>query len=731
MVFARVSIGGRAWECKLDFTTRCFGALALGLGLLAAGEIRAEGQGARLSAPVPTSELRTGFFRGKTVTYRQVGDLKILEGDILLDRVDDLASMAGGGRQPNGLGTAESSSLWPKVAGVYTIPYVVTAGNAANINKAVANFNTVFKGLLKFVPRASQHDYVNFDLSLPPGNSCYSYIGDIHRGSQAIQGGSDCPVASLMHEMGHAVGLYHEQSRYDRDTFISFFLDNVIDGQESQFAQQVGNAQDIGGYDYGSIMHYYPYAFSRNGGLVMESIPAGIEFGEATTYSAGDIDTIERIYGAAPKTVTIASVPSGATVMVDGVATKTPKAFAWALNSKHTLAVAAGAQSVGGQAYIYGRWSDSTAASHTVTVIPGGGTPATPASSPAIGVYTAAFIHLVKFAPLVSIEGAGTVTGAPAAKAYAGVSGKYYPARLAVAYTAHPAAGYVFAGWFLETPNAHNPVDGTSSDQQVFAYVEPTGTPLTTIKTSPPGVGILVDGQPAYGPSLFAWDPGSSHSVSTSNPYGSPNTRSVFLSWSDKQPDPHNVTATSTSRTLTANVRLQYKPYLAVDPLAVAPGCTGTLKYSPASADGFYNSGAVVTVTPTPAKGWVFAGWTEDMVGQANPAKLKIIGEIRGNAQFNTIAAPLKITSFSPATLPVGSSTRSLTVNGTGFTAKSVVFVNGLSRNATFVSATRLTVPLTAADLAAANALDVQVTNSTPDLSCSVYDRDVFFRTKS
>jgi hypothetical protein len=320
------------------------GVLVLGLGLLTGAQLRAEGQGARQSIPASPSELRTGFYRGKIVTYRQVGDLKILEGDILLDHVDDIGSMAPSARQPYGLGTAESSSLWPKVAGVYTIPYVITAGNATTIKTAVSRFNTVFKGLLKFVPRAGQADYVNFDLTLPPGNSCYSYVGDIHSGSQAIQGGSDCPLPSLLHEMGHAVGLYHEQSRFDRDTYISFFLDNVYDGQESQFAHPVGDAQNVGGYDFGSVMHYYPYAFSRNGQLVMESKPAGIEFGEATTYSAGDIDTIRRIYHAAPQTVTIASVPSGATVLVDGVATVTPKAFAWALNSKHTLAIPAGAQ---------------------------------------------------------------------------------------------------------------------------------------------------------------------------------------------------------------------------------------------------------------------------------------------------------------------------------------------------------------------------------------------------
>jgi hypothetical protein len=703
----------------LKLLVRYFGCLALGLGLLAAAPSHGEGQGARLNAPVPASEPRTGFFRGHIVTYRQAGDLKVLEGDILLDHVDALPGAAG--RQPNGLGTATNDSLWPKVAGVFTIPYKVTTGNPTNIKAAVAKFNATFKGLLQFVPLAKQPDYVNFNLNLPPGSGCYSFIGDTHQGPQDINGGFDCPTPSLLHEMGHAVGLYHEQSRMDRDSFVSFNLANLIDGQEAQYDQPTDNAQDVGLYDFASIMMYYPLALSRNGKATMESKPAGIEFGVGSTYSAGDIDTIKRLYGAAPKTVTIASLPSGATVTVDGVAIKTPKAFSWALNSTHTVAVGPAAQTVGGQSYIYGRWSDAAAASHSIVVKAGGGTPATPKTSPAITVYTASFIHLVKFAPQVSIIGEGTVTGVPAAKSYAGATGKFYPARLPVTYTAHPAADHVFGGWFQPTPSGLNPVAGTSSDH-VFAYVQPTGTPLTTIKTVPAGADLLVDGSPALGPSLFAWSAGTSHTVSISSPYGSPYTRSGLLSWSDKMADPHTVTATSTSRTLTANVRLQYKPYL-----VASPGCAATLKYSPASADGFYNSGTALQVTGVAASGWVFAGWTEDLFGLTNPAKLTLTGEKRGIALYNTIAAPLKITGFSPAGLAVGSGVRTLTVVGTGFTAATELFVNTVYRMPTYVSSTRLTFALTAADVAKANALNVVVVNVGPDPQCQAYEGHVFF----
>ena len=665
------------------------------------------------------SELRTGFFRGRAVTYRQVGDLKVLEGDILLDHVDTLPAMIR--PQPDGLGTAVSDSLWPKVGGVYTIPYKITAGNTANIKSAIAQYNVVFKGLLQFVPVGKQADYVNFDLSYPSGSTCYSYIGDIHQGAQDINGGSDCSIPALLHEMGHATGLYHEQSRQDRNSFVDFLLDNVIDGEETAYAQSNYNEQDIGLYDFASVMQYYPLAFSRNGQKTMESKPAGIEFGTVPTYSAGDIDTIKRLYGAAPKTVTIASLPSGATVTVDGVAIKTPKAFNWALNSTHTVAVAATAQTVGGQSYIYGRWNDATAASHSIKVTPGAATTVTPKTSPAITVYTASFIHLVKFAPLVSIIGEGTVTAVPAARSYAGATGLFYPARLPVTYTAHPAAGYVFGGWFQPTPSGLNPVTGTSSDY-VFAYVQPTGTPLTTIKTSPAGADLLIDGSPASGPSLFAWSPGSSHTVSISSPYGSPNTRSVLVNWSDNGAATHSVVATSTSRTITATVKLQYQPYL-----AVSPTCAATLKYAPASADGFYSSGTALQVTGVAAPGWFFAGWTEDMAGLSSPAKFTLTGEKRGTALYNTVAAPLQVTGFSPAGLPVGSAVRTLTVVGTGFTKATELFVNTIYRPPTYVSSTRLTFALTAADLAKPNALNVVAVNSGPGAQCQTYGGHVFF----
>src|SRR5262249_10593178 len=135
--------------------------------------------------------------------------------------------------------------------------------------------------------------------------------------------------------------------------------------------QLADNFQDLGPFDYASIMEYIPFAFSRNGGPVIETIPPGMPLSNQAGYTPSDIDGVKRLYCHTPKTVPVTSHPPGLSVSVDGATVTTPQSFSWALNSTHTLAVGAAAQTLGGGTYVYGRWSDDPAASHTITVAKG------------------------------------------------------------------------------------------------------------------------------------------------------------------------------------------------------------------------------------------------------------------------------------------------------------------------------------------------------------------------
>jgi hypothetical protein len=72
------------------------------------------------------------------------------------------------------------------------------------------------------------------------------------------------------------------------------------------------------------------------------------------------------------------------------------------------------------------------------------------------------------------------------------------------------------------------------------------------------------------------------------------------------------------------------------------------------------------------------------------------------------------LTSINPTSKTAGDAAFTLTVNGTGYVATSVIKWNGVARTTNFVSATQLTAQITEADIASAGAVNVMVSNPTP-----------------
>jgi len=72
------------------------------------------------------------------------------------------------------------------------------------------------------------------------------------------------------------------------------------------------------------------------------------------------------------------------------------------------------------------------------------------------------------------------------------------------------------------------------------------------------------------------------------------------------------------------------------------------------------------------------------------------------------------ISSLSPASLTVGSAAQTLTINGANFLATSTVTYNGIAHAVTYISASQLTITLTASDLYALGSYPVVVANPVP-----------------
>ncbi|XP_055627572.1 hatching enzyme 1.2-like [Toxorhynchites rutilus septentrionalis] len=187
------------------------------------------------------------------------------------------------------------SRTWKKAV----VPYEISDDFSYNEVLKIRNAFKLFrqKSCVRFVPRVNQPDFISIQ-NAP--NGCWSAIGRTG-GKQILNLQSGVclrQTGTILHEIMHALGFFHEHNRYDRERFVKINAQNIRPDATKNFRKdrQKESTTNGVGYDLGSVMHYSLMAFSRNGKPTIEpKVKFSGAIGQRVGFSSKDVQKINSL----------------------------------------------------------------------------------------------------------------------------------------------------------------------------------------------------------------------------------------------------------------------------------------------------------------------------------------------------------------------------------------------------------------------------------------------------
>jgi len=203
---------------------------------------------------------------------------------------DNRARMASNNERLAGTGRLDEKYRWPK--GI--VPYRIRKDHFSREDRKM-----IYAGMklwekvtcVKFVrarsPDAKDTGHEHY-IWIGNGDGCYTFVGyqngAINHEVTLTNSDEDghCMIPeTVAHELGHVLGLQHEQTRKDRDSYIQVLFGDIKESDHVQFKHKEGHSRFGTPYDYCSIMHYGPQAFAKDEddeGKLFAMVPKDLDY---------------------------------------------------------------------------------------------------------------------------------------------------------------------------------------------------------------------------------------------------------------------------------------------------------------------------------------------------------------------------------------------------------------------------------------------------------------------
>ena len=266
---------------------------------------------------------------GFDFTYEVIDGLAIYQGDIILGTAEELELARAALTTASALDTQSvikddgascrvlevnlcpfRSARWPN--GV--LPFVIeessyTASELVSVRALMQQAAEHYRENtgIRIIPRTDQRNFVSVEKPSDGGICGSSRLG-VQGGKQILRLSPTTTLGCTVHELGHALGISHEQTREDRDSFVRIQSGNIPSNRAHNFDKAPSNVfTDYGEYDFDSIMHYRAAAFSnasncptnRNSCSIVPTDPTIdiTRLGQRAGLSLGDRSALCEVYG--------------------------------------------------------------------------------------------------------------------------------------------------------------------------------------------------------------------------------------------------------------------------------------------------------------------------------------------------------------------------------------------------------------------------------------------------